>query len=289
MRVCRWAKSAGPLFSEKLIMIRSVKIINLVFVASILLFWACPPLCAQNETIRSRYNESIEAIVQDILQVRNGYPELENFSRSAIREDPNGFRSISYTHDSSGNEKDPYGCSFFIGIKELNGDQTQDDGSAWEMKFPFLGLKVVVESKEKGEWVSFDLRRIVESNLENLKMLEQEYLPFRLELKAHKEVYSIREGIIITASLSNTGMKKFKVADLDENSLYCRIGNNDWGNPEPIVETTKVLNSYGTIRTNLNISGVDDPQDLWVACTYAIGFKGVRPYNRIKISIKPKS
>ena len=98
-------------------MIRVNKIITAVFAATTTLCLACPPLSAQNETIRSRYNESIEAIVQDILQAKNGYPELESFSRSAISQDSNGFKSIFYTHDSSGNAQDPYSCSFSIGIK----------------------------------------------------------------------------------------------------------------------------------------------------------------------------
>jgi hypothetical protein len=272
------------------IMIRVNKIIHAVLAATTILCLACPPLSAQtqNEAIRTRYNESIEAIVRDIIQAKNGYPELEGFSRSAISQDSNGFESVFYEHDSAGNAQDPYSCSFSINIKELKGDEPQAEGSGWETKFPLLGIKVVVESQRKGEWVSFDLRKIVESNLENLKTLEQDYLPFRLELKTSKEVYAVFESITITALLRNTGIKAFKVADLDEDSLYCKIGNKDWGNPEPAVELNKVLNSHGTIQKILNISGADDPQDLWIACTYAIGFQGVQPYQRIKISIKPR-
>ena len=271
-------------------MIRIKKIINAVFAVTTILFLVCPPLSAQTQTeaIRIRYNESIEAIVKDIIQARNGYPELEGFSRAAISQDANGFESVSYAHDSAGNAKDPYSCSFSISMKELKDAEPQSEGSGWETKFPLLGIKVVVESQRKGEWVSFDLRRIVESNLENLKTLEQDYLPFRLELKTSKDVYAVFESITITALLRNTGIKAFKLADLDEDSLYCKIGNKDWGNPEPVVELNKVLSAHGTIQKILTISGADDPQDLWIACTYAIGFQGVQPYQRIKISIKPR-
>lgn len=270
-------------------MIRAKKIINTVVAATTILFLACPPLGAQDETIRSRYNESIEAIVQDIMQAKNGYPELEGFSSSAISLGANGFKGVVYEHDSSGNAHDPYSCSFSINIKALNDEALSQKDSSWEIKFPLLDFKVVVESQKKGEWVSFDLRRIVESNLENLRILEQDYLPFRLELKTEKDVYSVSENITITASLKNVSVKAFKVADLDENSLYCTIGNKDWGNSEPVVEFNKVLNSYGTIQKVLEVSGVDDPQDIWIACTYAIGLKGVQPYQRIKVSIKPRS
>jgi hypothetical protein len=273
-----------------LIMIRVKKIINAVFVATTFLCWACPPLSAQtqSEAIRSRYNESIEAIAKDIIQTKKGYPELEGFSRSAISQDSNGFESIYYVHDSSGYAHDPYSYSLTINIKTLSGNEPQNGGSPLEIKFPLLGIKVVVDSQNKGESVSFDLRRIVESDLEGLRILEQNYLPFRLELKSQKDVYSVQEDITITALLRNTGIKAFKVADLDEDSLYCKIGNKDWGNPEPAVEFNKVLSAHGTIQKVLTISGVDDPQDLWIACTYAIGFQGVQPYQRIKISIKPK-
>ena len=271
-------------------MIRVNKIINAVFAATTILCLACPPLSAQtqSEAIRDRYNESIEAIVKDIIQAKNGYPELEGFSKAAISRDSNGFESVSYSHDSSGNAQDPYGYSFSINIRGLNDDVLQTEGSLWEMKFSLLGRKVVVDSQRKGEWVSFDLRKIVESNLENLRILEQDYLPFRLELKTQKDVYFVHENITITVSLKNTGVKAFKVAELDEKSLYCTIGNKDWGNPEPAVEFNKVLNSYGTIQKILEVSGAGEPQDLWIACTYAIGFQGVQPYQRIKISIKPR-
>ena len=265
------------------------KIINTVFILPLAMFWACLPSNAQNEVVRSRYNESIEGIVKDVIQAKSGYPELENFSKTAISQGVNGFENISYVHDlpASGSH-DPYAYRFSVGIKDLSSDDTKDIDSSWEVKFPLLGFKVVAESERKGESVSFDFRKIVEKNLANLRVLEQDFLPFRLELKTEKDVYSVREEIVLTVSLKNMSPKPYKLADLDENSLYCTISDQEWGNSDAQVELNKVLNSNGMIQQILTINGMETPQEIWIACTYAVGYKGVQPYSRAKISIQPK-
>lgn len=268
-------------------MIKFRKTIQLVLITGVF-FTVGPSFSAENDVIRNRYNEMIETIANDIMEAKYGYPELEGFSKSAISVAPNGFESIFYMHESSAGSHDPYAYSFSVGIRDLNSPDASVGGSSWEVKFPLLGFKVVVESQAKGEAVSFDLKKIFESNLESLRVLEQDYLPFRLELQPQKEVYSVREDIAIIASLKNAGIQAFKVSDLDQSSLYCKIGDKEWGNPESVVELNKVLNSYGTIKKILRIYGFEDPQELWVTCTYAIGYKGVRPYSRIKIPIQPK-
>ena len=265
------------------------RIVTSFFILSVVLLWACLPSNAQNETVRSRYNESIEGIVKDIIQAKSGYPELESFSKTVISQSINGFENISYAHDSPANSShDPYAYQFSVGVKGLTGDDTEDASSSWEVKFPLLGFKVVTESRRKGESVSFDFRKIVEKNLADLRVLEQDFLPFRLELKTEKDVYFVQDDITVTASLRNMSPKAYKLADLDENSLYCTIGDKEWGSSDSQVELNKVLNPNGTIQKILRIYGMETPQEVWIACTYAIGYKGVQPYSRIKISIQPK-
>lgn len=263
-----------------------------IFLA-MMMFMVCPSIMAQDDAVRIRYNEAIDSIVQEIIRAKNGYPELEGFTRSVISQDSNGYSVMYYMHDSSSeaiNNQDPYAYQLSISAKSIGELETVPvDGALWVTRFPLLGIKVVVESQKRGEWTSFDLKRIVETNMEGLKSLEQEALPFRLELKAQKEDYEVYEDITIIASLKNKGVKAFQLADLDENSLYCKIGQSEWGSPEASPVMNQILNTYSSIDKILRVYGVDTPQELWISCTYAIAFKGVQPYNRIKVTIKPRS
>ncbi len=246
---------------------------------------------AQEATVLSRYNEAIDNIVKEILQVKAGYPELESFSGSSVKVGQDGHKSISYVRDSSGNPaggQDHYAYRFSITLKPLDNSEAEAGSSVWEVKFPLLGVKVVIDSQRKGEWTSFDLRKIVENNLDALKLLEQDSLPFRLEVSTDRQLYSVSEEIMLTISLKNTGLKPYKIADLDENALYCSIGDNEWGNAVPQVELNRVLSGRGTVQRMLRITAPDTPQELSIACTYALGYKGVQPYNRIRVSIQPK-
>lgn len=246
---------------------------------------------ADDQEVKNAYNAALESVVQEIQAMKNGYPELEGFSSAAIQQDGSGFNTLLYNHDSSGTtNNDPYGYSLSIISKPYNsGDKAVLNENKQEMVFPLLSIKVVMEAQKKGTSTSFDARKIVESSMDGLKDLEQKFLPFQLDLKAQKESFEVYEDIVVTASLNNYGVKGFRVAAIDENSLYCNIGEIEWGNPDGAVEFNSVLNPKSSLATMLTIPGVDTPQDVWISCKYAIAFKGVQPYKRIKISIKPKS
>lgn len=278
-------------FLRNLFMALSSRIRSSLSSALLVMMLFCRPVSAQDENVRIRYNEAIDNIVKEINKVKAGYPELESFSKNAVNLGKDGFQSVFYLRDLSGSPRgglDPYAYSFSIRIAALNSEETKVDSSSWEVKFPLLGVKVVLESQRKGEWVSFDLRRIVENNLDSLRILEQEFLPFRLELSTDKPEYSVLEGITLMLTLKNMGPKPYKVADLDEKALYCSIGDREWGSPDAHVDLIRVLNGHGTIQRMLRIIGPETPQELSIACTYALGYKGVQPYQRIKVSIQPK-
>ena len=270
-----------------------IKAIRIVFCIALMGFMHCHLVMGQDDAVRIHFNEAVDAIVQEIISAKTGYPELEGFSRSVISQDANGFDSVSYKHDSSSaafNNQDPYAYELTISVRQLGEQENIPvDGSLLSIKFPLLGMKVVVESQKKGESTSFDLKKIVESNMEGLKSLEQESLPFRLELRAQKESYEVYEDITIVATLKNKGFKAFQLADLDENSLYCKIGQSEWGGLETSPKINQILSSNASIAKILRVYGVDTPQELWISCTYAIAYKGVQPYNRIKVAIKPRS
>ncbi len=269
-------------------MTMKTKLIQNIFIFVVLICAVCPVARAQEDAVRARYNAAIENIIKDIIKSKSGYPELESFSASAIREDSRGYKSSAYSHDASGGAADPYNYRFSVGIKSLD-SQPVSDSDSWEHRFPLLGFKVVIEAKKLGEWTSFDASRIVETNLEDLKVVEQDFLPFRLDLKTDKEVYSVREEIVLTATLKNVTIQPYKLADLDESSLYCKIGEKEWGGEGGgVLELSKVLSAYGTVKKILKVSGMETPQELWIGCSYALGYKGVQPYSRIKISVQPK-
>lgn len=267
-------------------LIKKFKIFILIFL------WigvSSPAFGESTQELRTTYNAAIKAVVQEVVSMKNSYPELEGFSSSAIQKDTNGFSRVFYTHDAGGLDpkQDPYGFDLSIHVEPLDVQEDLDsDTTESRWPFPLLGIKVVAQSQRKGSSASFDVNKIVESHMDILNDLEQKSLPFQLDLKPQRDVFDVSENIGITVSLINSGSKGFRVADLNENSLYCTFADRDWGTQEGPREFNSLLNPGSSITTLLTIPGSDTPQDMWISCQYAIAFKGVRPYKRIKVSIQ---
>jgi hypothetical protein len=136
---------------------------------------------------------------------------------------------------------------------------------------------------------TFDPQTIVSQNIDELSLLEQNVLPFKLELASDKDVYAANEPITLTVTLRNLGSQPFRVFDIDEHSLFCQIDDMTWGSIMPKEAKEKVLTPNGTIGKILRVRGIAQPKTTQISCRYGIGFRGVLPYNRIKVLIKSAS
>ncbi|GEM_PF-4670912 len=232
---------------------------------------------------RQEYNQTVERIYNGFVQLKDQYPELKDFSRNAMGQDRNGFDTLSYEHDLQG----LYGYRFSLHAEDLTRDRASDQEGVGQLKFPLLGFEVAIESKRSGGLAIFDPRKIIEENFQALKVLEQDQLPVRLELKTDKDVYRVREQITLTVSLKNMGSRAFKVADLNEESLYCAIDDKEWGTQESTGEIGSILKPYGSLYKILKVEGINVPKEAWIVCTYGLGFKGVQPYSRVKVLVQP--
>jgi hypothetical protein len=260
-----------------------------VIILSFLLTIASPaPVWALEEEPVAKYNEIIDNIYREIWLLKEQYPELSNFSKSAVKTSPEGLKEISFSHEPFSDDDsygDPYGFRFSVKSNPLT---ELTDGAA-EWKFTSLGFKVVLEIRRPGQLTTFDPFEIVETNVEELYLLEQKILPFQLELSSSKEVYEPKELINLTVTLRNAGDRPFKVFDLNEKSLFCRIDDMTWGNPVPQDTVEKVLPPHGTLTKILRVRGISKPKEARISCRYGIGSKGIQPFNRIKVRIHPAS
>jgi hypothetical protein len=275
---------------------------NKFLLAIILLMVPVHGWAASEEDVRIQYNAAVDRVYRRIMDVKENFPELSNFSRGAVQENAVGLKEITFTHKVTNayawsSEEDPYGLRFNLKVEELKAtDDFEPEFPEW--KFPALGLKATLEVYKDGELASFDPKPIVESVIEDLYLFAQDSLPFRLELAPGKAVYQPRESITITITLRNMGAQPFRVLDLDEYSLSCKIGDMTWGGeskeesevvPEeegeaPSADT--VLPPYGTISKVLRVRGISEPKEAGISCRYAVGFKGVQPFARAKIRIQ---
>ncbi|MBL8013587.1 MAG: hypothetical protein JNN05_07030, partial [Candidatus Omnitrophica bacterium] len=189
---------------------------------------------ADTQELKGVYNSAIKAVVDEIVSMKNSYPELEGFSISSIQQDSRGFSRVYYAHDPGlGDSKDdPYGFELVIDAEPFEPSTDATSQTQAQLTFPLLGIKVVARAERKGASASFDVTKIVESHMDVLNDLEQKFLPFQLDLKPQKEIFDISEDMSITVSLVNSGAKGFRVADLNEKSLYCTFADRDWGTQE---------------------------------------------------------
>jgi hypothetical protein len=269
-----------------------MKIRSLIFVAVILSGVPVPAWATEVEAIH-QYNEAVERIYNQIEALKDRYPELANFSRSVIKQNPDGFKEISYAHKvpyaSWNTDEDPYGLNISLHVEKLEQGVAEITPDSPEWRFNLLGFKVVLDVSGRGQLTAFDPQTIVRQNIEELSLLEQNVLPFRLELTSDKDVYAPDEAITLTVTLQNLGLQPFRVFDLDEHSLFCQIDDMVWGSLAPKEAKEKVLTPNGAITRILRVRGISQPKATQISCRYGIGFRGVLPYNRIKVIIKSAS
>jgi hypothetical protein len=246
---------------------------------------------ASEEDSANKYNEVVDHIYSEILELRDRYPELSNFSKNAIKRNTDGFKEIIYEHQAPGDyawdsQEDPYAFRFSVKVRGIH-EETPDLAPQSEWKFPLMGIKVLFEAHKDGQLANFDPHGIIERDVEDLNVFEQNDLPFRLELSADKDVYDVREPITLTITLRNLGSQPFLVVDLNERSLSCKIDDRVWGGKISEEAGEKVLHPLGTLTKVLRVQGITEPKETEVSCFYSVGFKGVRPFSRLKVRIKP--
>ncbi len=254
----------------------------------ILLLCQAPSAWAQNEEVVSKYNDIVDNIYAELWKLKTIYPELANLSPQAVTQDKDGFKQIAYSHKTSNQfawdaEQDPYAFRFSLRARTI---QDLDPSSA-EWRFTLLGIKVVMQTSASGQLVTFDPLSIVEKNVEDLHLLEQGVLPFRLELTTDKEVYEVKETLMVTVTLRNLGAQPFRVFDLNEQSLFCKIDDLSWGSEDSKETSEKVLAPYGILTKILRVRGISQPKETRISCRYGVGFRGVLPFNSVKVVVKP--
>jgi hypothetical protein len=259
-----------------------------VIILSLILVLFAPVLvwALEEESIK-KYNEVIDQVYRQIWTLKERYPELDNFSKSAIKTHPDGFKEISFSHKPSEDDGqgDPYALQFSLKARKL--DEVTDGTAEW--KFGLLGFKVVMERRRSGSLTTFDPFEIIEGHVEELYLLEQNVLPFRLELSADKEIYAPKEVINLTVTLRNLGAQPFRVFELNDKSLFCRIDDMTWGSQVPKDTSEKVLAPYSILTKILRVRGIAEAKEARISCRYGVGFRGVQPFNRVKVRIQPAS
>jgi hypothetical protein len=260
-----------------------------ILIIAVILMFAHNSAGAQEEDGVQRYNDVIDAIYTEIASLKPRYPELSNFSKSAVK-DSKSYHEIAYSHKPiDASVDDPYPFRFSLKVKDLR-DTTEDpDEAPSEWEFPLLGFNVSLET-DRGDLATFDPLPIVEKHLENLRFLEQKALPVRLQLSSDKNTYSPHETITLKITLTNSSAQSFTVMDLSEESLYCRIDDMAWGTKSSPEEAEQaVLPRHGTLTKTLRIQGISDPKEASISCRYGMRFRGVTPFDRITVLVKPAS
>jgi len=249
-----------------------------------------PAWAAQDRSIEA-YNQAVDRIGSAIWSLKSKYPELANFSKSAVKTTADGFNEIDYSHQQPVSEEgdDPYEFRFYLRVRPLEQAESEFPPEFPEWDFARLGFKVVLEVYKDGPMSTFDPKLIVETNVEELHLLEQNDLPFRLKVKTEKESYTEKESITFTITLENKGAQPFRVMDLDEHSLFCRIDDMLWGSEVPEDTAEKILQPNSSIAKVLRVKGISTPKEATISCRYSVGFKGIQPFDRVKVLIKPAS
>ena len=106
-----------------------------------------------------------------------------------------------------------------------------------------------------------------------------------LSILPEEEQVQVGSKVAFALVLTNTGRVSLKLLPLNEQSTYCRINGQSWGSRDPSGVPEAILNPGETLRRKFKVSGVDDPGDFKVTCTYGMMVDGKRPVAEKVINI----
>jgi hypothetical protein len=241
------------------------------------------PTFAQDQT-RAVADSVMDDVATRIAANKFRYLVFSNFDPAALPRNPDGFKELRYAYPLAEGRNLEVNV-VMISLKSKAGKEMTE----WNHReFPLLGIKVLWTTARTGFYLEgFDLNPIVEDAIWPLVELQQKQLPLRMTIETPKAGYQVGEPVNLDLVVKNISGNTLRVKPLDSQSVYCVMNEEAWGIKDAKPTPSKsVLRAGEEMRYLLKIKGLEAAGDLTIACSYGIGFQGVRPQARKVLKIE---
>jgi len=234
-------------------------------------------------------NSVIRNVSEDILAKKDRYSDLSGFNEEALMKGSHKQYILSYTAPILEGKK---AISYAFGLTCLDGDEKSPfkrKGKRIKREYPLLDLKIVGYQKKR-LMKQLDIRKILDQHAKDLSEYQQQYLPFRLVLKAEKDTFKIHEPIIFTAYLTNVTNKSLLLQTLNANTLFLNYNKKIWGAAKASKRGSKGIRTIvlrpGKILSEKFIGeGFPLAQQIEIMAEYAVPFQGVKATSLLNVNI----
>ena len=235
-------------------------------------------------------NRAIKTIYQDILRVKDRYPELNTFDSTALSQNQYGLYVISYENPEFPsifkNNHYKFGLTI-VPTKEIPYKDPTADIIAYN--YTILGVKFAAFQTRGVRGKHYDLTLAVQKFGQPIYNHQQKYIPLQLILQSEKSVYNTNERVKFRVTLMNSGSQNLRVKNLGENSLFFTIDNKVWGTQPDLSKPgeSKEVTLYpgGSISRGFAGDSFTVPREIEIMGTYNMAYKGVLPMGSIKIKV----
>lgn len=258
------------------------------------IFWGSALAWAQNAAIepalRDLCNQAMLYVYQDILAVKDRYPELADFNEKSFYENRDGIYAIFYEKKTSslGGKPSPY--AFGLTIENIKAQTFYGREGVSSFAFSALGIKFSSFQLPPPKRSQFNLRPLINRHGILISLEEQRHLPLRLELKPTKATFELNEPIEFDVVLTNVGKSNIFVKKLNFDMLYFVINNKPWGKPltQKVSGGERVTLRQGeSIRTRFKGQSYATTGVVEIHAVYRLLVNGVNPFATLKVQIVP--
>ncbi len=235
----------------------------------------------------------MQHIYDDVIQVKDKYPELANFNESVIRKDANGLDKINYEYQDPRIKSKNNIYAFSLEIIGLSEEPAEKEGYHEDhTDYPALKLRFLVYSRKNSLWHRHSVQKVFDKYSDEIFAYQQKYLPIELILTPGQDSFKENEKITVEVMVKNASSRIYDVKDLNNETVYCTLNGSPWGivkSPtefRPAVKDIR-LNPGDTFKRRFVGSGLERPGQVELDCSYNVSYEGIRPEGTSKVTIVP--
>lgn len=263
---------------------------RLIFV---IIFWGIMITAARaaaiDPSLQELCNQAMLQAYQDVLAVKDRYPELAHFDEKSFYENREGIYAIFYETTIPGTNGKPQPYALGLTIESLTAKTFSGKGQVFNFGFPALGLKLSGFQSPAPKHGGFNLNPVIQRNGIPISLEEQLRLPLRLEIRPTQDIFRINEPIEFEVVLRNAGTSNIFVKKLDFDTLYFLINGKPWGTPPSDYKTGGeriTLKRGAETRARFKGQSYVKPGIVEIHVMYRMVVRGVNPFATVTVRIK---
>lgn len=239
---------------------------------------------ALSKQTRDRANEVVLQVFNDLLSVKDSFPDLKGFSEKVLIQDDDDRLSFQFNYGDLFSVKRKFSFGYLEADQLFSADRSKGSLSRWP--YPVLKIKFVLAEEQVDARLSAYIMSRVEERLQMLEDIQQSNLPLKLDVLAPEWVDLRDDRVRFEVRLINVSDKSWLVRDLGADSLICGINGHPWETGDIQPSTTRKLKPRDSIRKVFAFPVAREMDNIVIFCKYNLSYQGAFPMDTLVLKVK---